>query len=122
MGRSVTLRDLMAAHPGLFYAQTWYAGEAFLDAPLDLPLAIATPHFVPALSARGYDTVPALVLATLYVQDPSAPIWAQYLWTSDHDRHGQRVYMGVNDGKMEIHRHIHLTERFGVPVVGRDRP
>ena len=27
----MTLRDLIAAHPDRFYAQTWYAGEEFMD-------------------------------------------------------------------------------------------
>jgi hypothetical protein len=60
--------------------------------------------------------VHAIALALLYLDTPDHPRWRRYLWTSDHDDLGQRVYLGVNAGKLEIHRHLNLTARWGNPV------
>jgi hypothetical protein len=54
-------------------------------------------------------------LAALWLEDPTRDLWARYLWTGSFDHLMQRVYVGVNDGLLEIHRHLHLTERWGVP-------
>ena len=108
----ITLRALRAERPGLFHPnQDWFDGESFMDAPSsDTPLMTPT-------SVRTYGAAPrAIYLALCYVADPLRHIWrAHYLWTSDIDRHGQRIYVGDNGQGLEIHRHIHLTARFGVP-------
>lgn len=109
----MTLRDLLAAHPTLFAPQTWYLGEDFLDRPA--PRA----RLYPRISTRPLPTttdrlVPAVALLQRYVEDPHDFVWRRYLWTGDVDAEGQRVYVGVNNGRMEIHRHLHLTARFGV--------
>lgn len=109
----MTLRDLIRDNSALFYRQTWYAGEAFMQNEVNASLAM--PSGVVIDDARKAPET-AANLAYLYVQDPFAPIWRRYLWTSDKDSHGQQVFMGVNNGQMEIHRHLFLTERFGVPI------
>lgn len=120
----MTLRELVAAHPDRFYPQTWYAGEAFIDTPLPLDAPTTLPSVIIEQFAYLATIVPcrleslplAVELAALYVAHPTAELWRRYLWCDDADSAGQRVYMGVNNGRMEIHRHIHLTERFGIPV------
>lgn len=115
----MTLREIRDAHPGLFYSQDWFRDELFMDAEPDtgaiMPLRIAP-------GAQGYfawpPSVSAATLAWLYVQHPDDPVWERYLWTSDTDHRDQRVYIGKNDGLMEIHRHLHITDRWGVPVFG----
>lgn len=103
---------MRAAYPDLFHAnQDWFDGEEFMD---------LTPRLVPLpleLCATGAvePRATAADLAGIYLTDPSHPMWAHYLWTCDHDRHGQRVYVGVNDGRFEIHRHLHLTSRWRTP-------
>jgi hypothetical protein len=60
----------------------------------------------------------AVELVALYVLDREAEVWRDYLWTSTLDSQGQRVYVGgtANGRGFEIHRHLHLTERWGVPT------
>ena len=52
---------------------------------------------------------------------PDDAIWHRYLWTRDYDAQGQRVYVGGTDNGhgLEIHRHLHLDERFAVPLFPR---
>ena len=109
----MTLRELIAAHPAMFYRQSWFEGEAFVEREAtDLPM----PSGVATSDSGLLAVASAATLAALYVRDPSHPCWKRYLWTTDLDRYGQRVYVGDNGLGFEIHRHIHLTERFGVPV------
>jgi hypothetical protein len=109
----MTLRELRAAHPALFHPnQDWFADEQFLDLT---PRLIPWPTDVWATGTIEPRTT-AADLAGMYLTDPTHPMWQRYLWTCDHDRHGQRVYVGDNGHGFEIHRHIHLTDRFGVPA------
>lgn len=115
----MTLRALRVLHPELFHpTQDWFEGEAFMDAPLPLDAHHMLPTGVGSVMPRGLDDdLPTtLELALLYVEYPTAPIWRRYLWTDDTDRQGQRVYVGDNGRGLEIHRHLHLTDRWGVPV------
>lgn len=112
----MTLREMRAAYPHLFHPnQDWFEEEEFLDISprvTDAPFDCATVYEVPASHAKAT----AADLAALYVADPTLPMWRFYLWTCDRDRYGQQVYVGDNGKGFEIHRHIHLTDRFGVPV------
>lgn len=110
MGWPVNLRALIALHPTLFLSQTWYDGEPFME----IHAGVARPGF--RVSEGDAPLTHAVALAQLYVQTPDDFRWRRYLWTSDTDRFGQRVYLGVNNGKMEIHRHLHLNTRWGVPT------
>lgn len=115
----MNLLELIEEHRNLFYRQTWMLGEAFMRVlPDDDAMTIPPRRLVRTGQApKSGDGLPRAVdLAHAYVLNPDDPIWLRYLWTADTDKYGQRVYMGVNDGKMELHRHIHLTERFGVPT------
>jgi len=110
------LRD---AYPELFpLGITWYLDEPF--AKLVLPPLLKMPRRVFGMKSVSPDDGDSLtdtvLLAQLYVQHPESPIWQRYLWTADTDSLGQRVYVGDNGLGFEIHRHIHLTERFGVPI------
>jgi hypothetical protein len=113
----MTLRELRAAYPHLFHPnQDWFEGEAFMDRPSHWCVAVPTSVVTTALPGEFAKLQTAVNLANAYVMWPDLPIWSRYLWTADTDHLGQRIYMGVNNGLMEIHRHIHLTERFGVPT------
>lgn len=108
----MTLRELRAAHPHLFHpTQDWFAGEAFLDAPArDVRWPVRVRGAADALPLAN-----AATLAALYVQRPGDALWSRYLWTTDRDGQGQQVYLGANGRGLEIHRHLHLTARWGVP-------
>ncbi len=118
----LTLIELLAKHRGLFYSQSWYKDEAFLrtlpnERDPRTPTRVTHLGKVPPASKN----LPLAVdLANAYVRDPMAEIWDGYLWCRDKDRHGQRVFVGglANGHGFEIHRHIHITERFGVPSWG----
>lgn len=112
-----TVRSLRHDYPHLFYPQTWCEREAFMDTPLpsqsrgwpsDVRMSYAP--------ADGVDLPLAVELLWLYIQRPDAPMWSRYLWCADTDHLGQRIYLGCNGHGMELHRHLHLTTRWGIPV------
>jgi hypothetical protein len=118
----MTIRELLVQHPALFYPQAWYLEEAFVDAPM----LEGWPAYPPAeMQYRGIppevilwdfcDQPPAVVLCNQYVAYPRHPAWNGYIWTADKDAQGQRVYVGSNGRGLEIHRHLHITNRWGVP-------
>lgn len=120
----MNLLQLRAAHPSLIRQdQTWWLTEAFALRKADWNIGsalVATADDLdfrvrPELTYR--DHLPsAATLASLYVQDPSNTLWDHWLWCGDMDGKGQRVFVGKENGLLEIHRHIHLTDRFGVVV------
>ena len=112
---------MVDAYPHLFAPQTWYAQESF--AHLKLPPIIGLPtHLVrcPRSPEAGIvdELTDAVLLVALFLRYPDDAIWRDYLWTGDTDAQGQRVYVGgtANGRGFEIHRHLHLTERWSVPV------
>jgi hypothetical protein len=116
----MTLLELLATFRGLFYAQHWYANEAFLrtlpnEARPQSPTRVYRRGKVPA-SSRGLPL--AVDLANAYVRDPANSIWDGFLWCRDIDSLGQRVFVGgVAQGRgMQIHRHLHLTSDWGTPL------
>ena len=113
----MTLRELRAAHPTMFYPQDWFVGEAFMDCEpgfvLAMPTSISDEH-------NGL-IVSAVDLAALFLKNPADPIWRRFLWTSDRDRLGQRIYVAGNGYAQcfgfQIHRHLELdTEQWGWPI------
>ena len=116
----MTLAELRAASPHLFYAQTWFSGEAFLRTLPSDPLPAAPTRLVrlgeiPS-SRQGLPS--AVDLAHQYVQSPDAPIWRKYLWCAETDRDGQRIYVGgvTATTGFQIHRHLAITMKWGVPT------
>lgn len=113
----MTLRELIAAHPHLFYPQTWYEGEAFMDT--DVGTGLGVPRaFLPtyADAARAQFLPFAATLVNAYIHAPGLAIWRKRLWCADVDDKGQRVYVTDNGMGLEIHRHLHITEDFGVAL------
>ncbi len=111
----MTLRELMAAHPERFYAQTWYAGHAFLDRQDGGAPAMPTGFLTTYSDAARAAFLPfAVTLAMLYVEWPGHPLWRKRIWTADLDDHGQRIYVTDNGNGLEIHRFLHVTEEWGV--------
>lgn len=105
----MTLAEIRATYPDLFYAQEWFKAEPFMDT-----VAVQ----LPPLLAWSYDYEPRLPvtaadLASAYVRDPMASIWRLFLWTDDHDSHGNRVYVGgvgvYGIQSFQIHRHLTPT-------------
>lgn len=114
--RPMTLRELVAQYPGLFRQdQTWWRGEAFVDA-IPERMAHKLVFGVRSDETPAHARYSALEIAHAYVAAPRAFRFRRWLWTTDFDRDGQRVFVGVEDGRFEIHRHLHLTARFGVPA------
>jgi hypothetical protein len=117
----MTLREIIASHPELFHPnQTWYQGEAFMEReakPIETP-AFSQWSFPYLFPQQQSQRVSAASLAWAYVRDPNAEVWSKYLWTDDQDSQAQRVYVGgkSNTGKFEIHRHISISSRFGLPT------
>lgn len=106
-------------YPKLFnQSQDWFKDEGFMfecAKPIeDQP--VLPPAFRPGAGPESGELPRCVDLIAAYVAAPNDPVWKFYLWTSDTDHLGQRVYIGKNERRMEIHRHIHLTDRFGVPV------
>lgn len=115
----MTIVEMLDRFPKRFYAQQWYRGEQFTrilptEIPNFPPTNVVFAGKEPPKNARLYHAVDLL---NAYLKAPADPIWERYLWTKDVDASGQRVYVGGinNTGAIEIHRHLHLTERFGVP-------
>jgi hypothetical protein len=110
----MNLAALRFAHGDKFYKQTWFEGEAFMlrePAPLILPPR----DFVATQNATLAKFLPyTATLAQLWLDFPELDLWTKCVWTADTDSKGQQVYVCVNDGKFEIHRHLHLTDRWGV--------
>jgi hypothetical protein len=115
-----TLREIIASHPDLFHPnQTWYQGEAFLNRkaqPIETP-AFSQWSFPYLFPQQQSQRVSAASLAWAYVRDPNAEIWDKYIWCDDLDSQAQRVYVGgkSNTGKLEIHRHLSIDSRWGLP-------
>lgn len=119
---SLTLRRLKALHPAAFHFQTWYEAEPFFDTPLP-PGTVRTPptSLLTGVDPERWPDLPlAVQLAQAFLDYPSDLIWTRYLWCADQDRQGQRIYVGGatadNGRRFEIHRHLALNERWGVPL------
>lgn len=115
----MNLLELLGAFPGMFYRQAWYRDEAFLRTLPNERHRVAPTVIRAGVVPDASDDLPLAVdLVNAYVRTPSDPVWQGYLWCRDTDAQGQRVYLGgTSNGKgLEIHRHLHITERFGVAV------
>lgn len=115
---AMNLLELREHFPDRFYAQCWFLGEAFMRALPSEGRYTIPPRRIVHIGRKPKQRagLPSAVdLAHAFVVFPNDPIWDKYLWTSDSDQFGQQVYVGAHAGKFEIHRHIHLTERFGTP-------
>lgn len=122
----MTLTELRTAHPSLIRQDhTWWLGEPFasrkadycvggavVTSASDLAFRVEPELAQRRLSARRLPS--AATLVALYVLDPTNALWDHWLWCADLDSRGQRVYVGVMNGLLEVHRHLHLTERWGV--------
>lgn len=108
----MTLREMRATYPDAFYPnQHWFDGEDFMDVTARV---LPWPRTI-RLTGTIEPQATAADLAALYLEHPDCPLWSRYLWTCDHDRHGQRVYVGDNGFGLEIHRHLALSDRWCVP-------
>lgn len=116
----MTIVEMLADRPKLFYPQQWYRGEAFTRMlPGEVlhfaPSGGVFPGKLPPANARLFH---AVELLNAYLRSPQDPIWDRYLWTSDTDAAGQQIYIGgkSNTGAIEIHRDIRITDRFCTPI------
>lgn len=120
----MTLRELRAEQPDLFMEQDWFDGEAFMDRPTNLAEGVAfhVSH-APMFCSVGTDSGPtatAAILAGLYLCYSDDPAWKRFLWTSDFDDQGQRIYVGgIGQAKkpgFQIHRHLEINQQWGWPT------
>jgi hypothetical protein len=114
----IEMRD---SSPGLFAPQDWYLNESFAHLTLPPIIGLPThlircPHAVPEGAVD--ELTDAVLLVGLFLRYPDEPIFRGYLWCADTDALGQRVYIGgtANGRGLELHRHLHLTERWSVPL------
>lgn len=116
----MTLRQLRERYRHLFYEnQDWFNAEDFYTKTVlpHHPVHLSPPKGALPIDPDECDMLPlAVELCWQYVNFPDDPIWYRYLWCRDKDQHGQRIFVGVNNGKMELHRHLRISERFGVAV------
>jgi hypothetical protein len=116
-----SILQMRDAHPDMFCPQDWYVGENFAHRAL-MPVIGLPTHLArcpqPPHPEHGDLLTDAVLLVGLYLRYPLDAIFRGYLWTADTDALGQRVYVGgTSNGRgLEIHRHLHLTERWSVPV------
>ena len=113
----MTLAELRKQRPTMFYPQDWFDGEAFMDQEPGLTLSMPT-----SVGAESNGLiVSAIDLAVLFLKSSSMPIWRGFLWTTDCDDLGQRIYVGgIGQAKksgFQIHRHLEVnTEQWGWPI------
>lgn len=121
----MNLLELRAAHPQMFYPQTWYNHELFARVDFTPSAPLIPPRDIVGVS-RGLEPSTdkhlstAILLAHHFIHDPHNPIWEYYLWCADTDARGQRVYVGgvshENGRRFEIHRHLTITNQWGIPT------
>jgi hypothetical protein len=109
----MTLREIRAAHPGLFYRQDWYEREAFMDRH---PSGVLTRDFTvhPYRLHPFAQPIYAVDFAAVYVTCPDDPRWRHDLPTDDVDQYGNRVYVGSvgKNGCEGFQIHRVLTPQF----------
>ena len=138
-GTAVTLRflrDRFGIDPALsepcFYNQDWYLAEAFMDRPLDDAWHLIRKDVLESSRAvqptdllqTGFSFPPAVLCAWVffawyYVRNQFL-WWHDFVWCSDTDHNGDRVYVGkyhdidgVNKNGFSIHRHLALRSCYG---------
>ena len=116
----MTLRELRKTHPNAFMEQDWFDGERFMERPVAPGSGlIGVPTGVEPVRPRPQSLF-AGTLAAIYVENPDDLIWQKYLWTSDIDDLGQRIYVGgIGQAKkpgFQIHRHLHIDDKWGWPT------
>ena len=121
----MNLLELREAYPEKFHRQDWFVREAFVRALPDPyrnafpPKGVIRVGKVPP-PGNPHKLPTAVDLAHAFVLHADDPIWQHYFWCSDTDSKGQRVYVGgateANGMRLEIHRHLVITEQFGEPT------
>lgn len=110
----MTLRDLLADHPTKFYPQTWYEHERFLDQWAEPLPPLSVVERAGEVPMPGTTLPFAVQIVHQMLNDKGFAFARWYLWCRDLDALGQRVYVGQNGKGVEIHRHLHITHRWGV--------
>ena len=109
----MTLRDLIVDHPKKFMAQTWYEAERFLDQWAEPLPALSRLEGLGQVPKSGDGLPFAVQIVHQMLGDKGFPFARKYLWCRDVDGQNQRVYVGQNGKGIEIHRHLHITDRWG---------
>ena len=130
------MRDCFGVDPSVsepcFYNQDWYLAEAFLDRPLDDDWHLVKEAVLeesravqPADLIRSGYAFPSAVLCVWtffawYYARNRFLWWHDFVWCSDTDHNGDRVYVGkyhdidgVNKNGFSIHRHLALRNCYG---------
>ena len=138
-GTAVTLRFLRgrfgidpAVSEPCFYNQDWYLAEAFMDRPLDGAWHLIRKDVMESSRAvqpadllkTGCSFPPAVLCAWVffawYFARNQYLWWHDFVWCSDTDHNGDRVYVGkyhdidgVNKNGFSVHRHLALRSCYG---------
>ena len=138
-GTAVTLRflrDRFGIDPAVsepcFYNQDWYLAEAFMDRPLDGAWHLIRKDVMESSRAvqpadllkTGCSFPPAVLCAWVffawYFARNQYLWWHDFVWCSDTDHNGDRVYVGkyhdidgVNKNGFSVHRHLALRSCYG---------
>lgn len=130
------LREIFGINPNIaepcFYNQDWYLNEKFYT---DSKLEEGWLSFPGKLNAKSRGTIPNLddvaklptalsvsyfFLMVYVLRD--VVLWEHdYIWCKDLDANGDRIYVGryfdpkgVNKNGFSIHRHLSITNQYGV--------
>lgn len=111
----MTLAEIRATFPDLFYEQNWFDGQAFMHIE---PRPMSAWFWASEVPIDGQRPIRAVDLAALYVRDPERTVWRNFYWTDDIDHLGNRVYVsgvGKDDCPgFQIHRHLANPEVYWV--------
>ena len=132
--------DPLAGEP-CFYNQDWYINESFVrEAPSTISWNIVSKIVLPSSRKKSPDIIASLIsenqkfpsaflltyaFFAYYLNTSGAILWpGDYLWCSDSDHQGDRIYVGryldpagINKNGFSIHRHLSIRENYG--FVGR---
>lgn len=111
----ITIERLRLAYPDAFYNQDWYEDELFYNGIL---LPVGTLVF----GDYGTSDKPSAVALTWLWLTTGRTLWPYtYVWASDVDRDGNRIYVGgFKKGRkvgFQIHRHLKDPGAIEIPFV-----
>lgn len=130
-----TLRDYFGVDPLIsepcFYNQDWYLKEEFFNKQLDNKWYLIRKSIIDETRAQNPDypalkiSFPSAILCAytffVYWFYSAKHLWGNdYIWCSDHDHNGDRVYIGryidpngINKNGFSIHRHLAIRNNYG---------
>jgi len=135
------LREHFGWNPGdnepCFYNQDWYINESFVKvAPSIISWNLVSKIILPSSRKKSPESIVSLipenqqfpsaflltyVFFAYYLHSSGSVLWPDdYLWCSDSDHNGDRIYVGryfdragINKNGFSVHRHLSIKECYG---------